>query len=51
MIDRVLALPEMDTDPWDDLGNWVADAYPHRGMQLSHSKMLNEVGNREPNIL
>ena len=50
MIDRVLAFPEMDTDPWDDLGNWATDAYPYRGVQLSHSKMLNEVGNREPRI-
>jgi hypothetical protein len=50
MIEKVLALPEMDTDPWDDLGNWPADANVYKGMKLSETKMINEVDNREPRI-
>lgn len=50
MIEKVLALPEMDTDPWDDLGNWPADANVYKGMKLSETKMINEVDDREPRI-
>lgn len=38
----------MDTNPFDDLGNWPADAEKYKGMKLSESKMLNEVNHREP---
>ena len=38
----------LDTDPWDDLGNWPADANIYKGMKLSESKMRNEVDLREP---
>lgn len=50
MIEKVLGLHEMDTDPWDDLGNWPADANVYKGMKLSETKMINEVNNREPRI-
>jgi hypothetical protein len=50
MIEKVLALPEMDTDPWDDLGNWPADANVYKGMKLSETKMISEVDDREPRI-
>jgi hypothetical protein len=42
------ALKFLDTDPWDDLGEWPADAHIHKGMRLSESKMLNEIDEREP---
>ena len=42
------ALKLLDTDPWDDLGEWPADAHIHKGMRLSESKMLNEIDVREP---
>lgn len=38
----------LDCDPWDDLGNWPADADKYKGMQLSNTKMRNEINNREP---
>lgn len=38
----------LDTDPWDDLGNWTPDAERYKGMRLSHSKMVNEIDHREP---
>ena len=41
----------LDIDPWDDLGNWPADAYRFKGMQLSHSMMRNEINEREPRII
>ena len=46
IIEKVLKM--LDCDPWDDLGNWPPDAFIYKGMQLSNSKMLNEVANREP---
>jgi hypothetical protein len=46
VIDRAVAL--LDTDPWDDLGNWPADATAYKGMRLSEQKMKNEVDHREP---
>ena len=33
----------LDTNPFDDLGNWPADAEKYKGMKLSESKMLNEL--------
>jgi len=41
-------LEELDCDPWDDLGNWPADADKYKGMQLSNSRMRNEINHREP---
>jgi hypothetical protein len=38
----------VDTDPWDDLGNWQPDAERYKGMRLSHSKMINAIDHREP---
>ena len=38
----------LDTDPWDDLGNWQPDAERYKGMRLSHSKMINAIDQREP---
>ena len=37
VIERVLGI--LDTDPWDDLGNWPADAAVYKGMKLSRTKM------------
>jgi hypothetical protein len=38
----------LDTNPWDDLGNWTPDAERYKGMRLSNSKMQNEIDIREP---
>lgn len=38
----------LDTDPWDDLGNWQPDAERYKGMRLSHSKMIKAIDHREP---
>jgi len=38
----------LDVNPFDDLGEWPPDAERYKGMQLSQSKMRNEVGLREP---
>jgi hypothetical protein len=40
----------MDLNPFDDLGNWPADAEKYKGMKLSESKMINEVNHKEPRI-
>ena len=42
------SIEELDCDPWDDLGNWPADADKYKGMQLSNSRMRNEINHREP---
>ena len=49
IIEKVLKM--LDCDPWDDLGNWPPDAFIHKGMQLSNSKMINEVASREPRTI
>ena len=49
IIEKVLKM--LDTDPWDDLGNWPPDAFIYKGMQLSNSRMINEVANREPRTI
>jgi len=46
IIEKILKM--LDCDPWDDLGNWKPDAYVHKGMQLSNSRMINQVSNLEP---
>lgn len=46
IIEKILKM--LDCDPWDDLGNWAPDAYTHKGMQLSNSRMINQVSNLEP---
>jgi hypothetical protein len=33
IVEEVLKM--LDIDPWDDLGNWPADAIKFKGMQLS----------------
>lgn len=49
IIEKILKM--LDVDPWDDLGNWAPDAYVHKGMQLSNSRMINQVSNMEPRTL
>jgi hypothetical protein len=49
IIEKILKM--LDCDPWDDLGNWPPDAYTYKGMQLSNSRMINEVANLEPRTL
>lgn len=49
IIEEVLKL--LDTDPWDDLGNWNADAQIYKGMKLSESKMKNEIDHSEPRTI
>jgi len=44
-------LKMLDTNPWDDLGDWPADAEIYKGMRLSQSKMKNEVDLREPRTI
>ena len=46
IIDKVLKM--LDTNPWDDLGNWPADCVAYKGMKLSESKMKATVDDREP---
>ena len=46
IIENTLKL--LDIDPFDDLGDWPADAELYKGMRLSDSKMRNEVSLREP---
>jgi len=46
IIEKTLKM--LDCNPWDDLGNWPADANRYKGMQLSESKMKNEIDHREP---
>ena len=46
IIEKVLKM--LDCNPWDDLGNWPADAQIYKGMRLSESKMKNEIDLREP---
>ena len=46
VIEEVLKM--MDCDPWNDIGNWPSDANKYKGMQLSVSKMKNEINHREP---
>lgn len=48
IIEKVLGM--MDLNPFDDLGNWPADAEKYKGMKLSESKMINEVNHKEPRI-
>ena len=49
VIENVLKM--LDCNPWDDLSNWPADAAKYKGMQLSMSKMKNEVNHREPRTI
>ena len=49
IIEKVLKM--LDCDPWDDLGNWPPDAFIYKGMQLSNSRMINEVASREPRTI
>jgi len=49
LIEEVLKM--LDTNPWDDLGNWPADADIFNGMKLSETKMKNTVDHREPRTL
>ena len=49
IIEKILKM--LDCDPWDDLGNWPPDAFIYKGMQLSNSRMINEVANREPRTI
>jgi hypothetical protein len=46
IIDKVLEFLELN--PWEDLGNWPADAVEFGGMTLSESKMKNAVILAEP---
>jgi hypothetical protein len=49
IIEKVLKM--LDCDPWDDLGNWPPDAFIYKGMQLSNSRMINEVANHAPRTI
>jgi len=49
LIEEVLKM--LDTNPWDDLGNWPADADIYNGMKLSETKMKNTIDQREPRTI
>jgi hypothetical protein len=49
IIEKVLKM--LDCDPWDDIGNWAPDAYMHKNMTLSNSRMINQCINHEPRTL
>ena len=49
IIEKVLKM--LDCDPWDDIGNWAPDAYMHKNMTLSNSRMINQCTNHEPRMM